>query len=175
MHTNNASNSWSWESMGHAAVLALHGANQQPFEVAVAEHDQYRYIINLDERGEFSATLYPILPNGEDGEPALEIDTHEAAFLFSEGVDVRDATSLADYHRGMGLLPVSACVIGASDDPVMVDPTNYPVWEYLSVDVVEALRLRARGEVVIEHPGLSSGDRGHLIWCRDCRSDCARH
>lgn len=75
-----------------------------------------------------------------------------------------------DYETATYGLERSATGISESAEPRMVDPTDSLDWEFLEVDDEQAARLRARGEVVIDHPGLSAnGATRTLIWCRDAR------
>ena len=67
--------------------------------------DQFRYVINQDERGEFSASFYRInTETGEDENEAYqEIDTNDAATLGEEGIDYRDGESVMDYYNALNL------------------------------------------------------------------------
>lgn len=151
---------------------ALYEADETPFEAAVAEHHQFRYVINLDERGLFSASLYSILPDGRDGSAVWNFDTEEAEFLAAERVRVRSGQSVVDYEADFGLLPRGASAIGAGADPYKVDPMDSNVWEFREVDAPTAALLRQRGEVVIKHPGVEPGNsRPMLLWCRDSRME----
>lgn len=152
-------------------VIDLCDADSAPFEAAVAEHDQFRYIINLDERGDFSASLYPILPNGSDGGSVLDIiNAEQASFLDYEGVDIRNPQSVVDHQVALDQLPPDSTGIGASADPKMVDPTDCPYWDFLEVNSGQADKLRRHGEVVTAHPGFNGSGTGKcLIWCRDSR------
>lgn len=67
------------------------------------KEDQFRYIINQDERGEFSASFYRIDPEtGEDETEAYqEISTEDAEFLSEEGIDFRDGEMVMDYYNDL--------------------------------------------------------------------------
>lgn len=129
---------------------AVYDANEHLFISAVAERHQHRYIINLNERGEFSASVYPILPNGNDGDEVWRVDTEEAEFLAYEKVDLYRAESVVEHGASVGLLPPLATGIEAWEDPVMVDPMGTDGWEFRIVPPRTAALLRRSGEAVIE-------------------------
>ncbi len=65
------------------------------------------YFINLDERGEFSADIR----TGETcGVSLVEIDTDYAQFLSDERVDLRNLTSVWNYFRSIGEIPIN-CIL----------------------------------------------------------------
>lgn len=67
------------------------------------KENQFRYVVNCNERGEFSADFYRIsTETGEDEEASCHhIDTDEAAMLAEEGVCVTDGESVADYYHSL--------------------------------------------------------------------------
>jgi len=71
--------------------------------------DQYRYIINLNERGYFNAAIYRINEDtGEDEDkPFLLINEEEAQFLSDEGVKVINGTEVIEYYASMQKFEVS--------------------------------------------------------------------
>jgi hypothetical protein len=110
------------------------------------KEDQYRYTINLDERGEFSATVYKIDENGNDVEE-LSIDTEEAEFLSSEGVNVKDATEVLDHYD------IQYSVLLDSGDDVEYETdydTPQDIYEWWLVTDFFADKLRDEDQPVLE-------------------------
>ena len=106
--------------------------------------DQYRYVIDHDERGEFRATVYAIDRQGEEKE-WRSIDTEEAEFLALEGVDLHDPESIFDYWRSVERWTGPAHVINAWDDP---ETETWEAFEHWIVDGYLASLLEEQGEMV---------------------------
>ena len=152
-------------------LQAVYAANEEAFSGAVAAKGQYRYVINLNERGEFSASLYQILPDGRNGVEVWNIDSEEAEFLALEKVDLCRAESVVDYAASIGSLPSAATGIEAWEAPIMTDPMESDEWEFSLVSSETAELLRHSGHAVIEANGTAGASlhRKIYLWCRDTR------
>lgn len=118
--------------------------------------DQYRYIVDLDERGEYRATVYRI--DHEDDETEVFKITgdmfEDGAEL--EGADRDDHEGNVDYLLKLRGQSLSSYVIGPDDDPEMEDEEDpAEALEHWIVTDWLARKLEERGEMVGEFMGLT--------------------
>lgn len=62
-----------------------------------------KYYINLNERGEFYADI-----RDENETSIVEIDTEYAEFLSNERVNLQNVTSIWNYFRSIGMIPMNS-------------------------------------------------------------------
>ncbi|RYC69591.1 hypothetical protein [Spirosoma sordidisoli] len=118
--------------------------------------NQFRYTIDLDERGEFKAHFDRINEDGEDGDTILEITNEEAAFLSDEGVDIRDGEAVAEYYFDLkgevfGIKSWgSITILDATDEVNMEAGEEYEVYEWWAVSGWLYRKLKAAGYPVLD-------------------------
>lgn len=122
--------------------------------------DQYRYVIDCDERGEFRSTVYKIDGNDDDVEvynfDIANEDEYEA--INEEIGNIREEWDIETYLKDQGIIPKHATVIGADDE------TEFEEMEALEHWIVSNWlgdKLKEKGEMVGE---LFDFD----IWGRTC-------
>ena len=128
------------------------------------DENQYRYVIDLDERGRFEADVREIDEDGEDGETIWEIDTKLASELLIDGFikDVADEGEIEDYLKQQGIIPKNASVIAENDEPITTEDER-EAYEHWLVDRWFGARLLDHREMVIfDFLGLE------CIWGRTC-------
>lgn len=132
--------------------------------VETVDLNQYRYVIDLDERGKFEADVREIDEDGEDRETIWEIDTKLAGQLVVDGVvkDVTDEGEIEDYLKHQGIIPKNATVIAENDEPLTTED-EHEAYEHWLVDRWFGKKLGEHGEMVIfDFLGLE------CIWGRTC-------
>jgi hypothetical protein len=131
----------------------------------VVDDNQFRYMINKDERGEFCADVRRIDEDGETGDVSIwDIDTEEAIALVEDGIfyDIHDVGEVEIFLIDQKIIPIDARVLAEDDDPETHDEER-EAYEHWLVDRRFGEKLEEHGEMVIyDFMGLEA------IWGRTC-------
>lgn len=118
----------------------------------IAVEDQYRLVVNLDERGEVGVSVYAIDEDGKDGEEVWHLPPtawDEASDLDgSENFDPTDYGCVLEYLIERKVIPHSSVILGAAAEPEMVDDDSAEIFEHWIVTGWLADRLEEKGEAV---------------------------
>jgi len=130
----------------------------QPIQRAV--EDQFRYVVDLNERGIFKATLYPIDEEGDDSKEAgsISLETAEDWEEITENYDgeLTCPSFALEYFSDLDVIPPYAEVLVAGEDAEMEDSDEYTeIFEHWIVSDWLGNKLTEEGELVVEFMGFT--------------------
>lgn len=115
--------------------------------------NQYKYVVDLDERGEFNAHI-----EDTDGETVWTVETEEIQQLIEDGfiTHVTDTHDICDHLIKIGVLSNGAKLIDKDSDFEM---ETQEIFEYWMVSSYLAEKLQERGQPILADEN---------IWGRTC-------